>query len=246
MASDDSTTTDPVADLFEEGEESSAPLEEPPLDHADPNRLTTGIDTLDRHLQGGIPPGRLLTIVAPADTQSELLVKQLAACHDCLYLSTLRPKWEVEEEVADHVQTATRGEGSVHIEQLNPDGRLDDARRYVEEIEDSSIVVIDSVNELEALEQPRYVRFIDDVKELLWETGSVGVFYGVEEADPPPGRTVTLRRTDLIWQLRRTVSAGEVEHLLVVSKFRGGKALAKPVKLELTDRVGIDTSRDIA
>ena len=52
--------------------------------------------------------------------------------------------------------------------------------------------------------------------------------------------------SDIIWQLRRDVHTTGVEYLLVVSKFRGGCALTEPVKLELTDGIEIDTSRDIA
>lgn len=262
----DAEPTDPLSDLFE----SSAPADdggtsEPaePADDRDPppttdvapvgatagSRLSTGIESLDRALGGGLPPGRILSYVAPPDTQSELLVKHLAAAHDCLYLSTLRPKWEVEEEVTDYVQkTGVDGHerSSVRIEQLRPDSWLEDAREHIMGVADGSIVVIDSVNELEALEKGRYVRFVDDVKRTLWDTGSVGLFYGIDEASTPALRAVTLRRADLIWQLRRSVQPGEVQHLLVVTKFRGGRSLTEPVKLELTDEVRIDTSRDIA
>lgn len=250
----DGTDADPVKDLFEstggekaegpEGAERTRPAVRPSA-----NRMSTDIESIDRYLGGGIPMGRILCFIAPPDTQGELLVKQLAAAHNCLYLSTLRPKWEVQEEVTDHVQKSDRpraGRTSVQIEQLDPDAWLDDARRYVEGIDDNSIVVIDSVNELEALEKARYVRFIDDVKRRLWDTGSVGLFYGIEDDPPPAQRAVTLRRADLVWQLRRSVQPGEVQHLLVISKFRGGRSLTEPIKLELTDGVSVDTSRDIA
>lgn len=249
-------STDPVKDLFQstvpedddEGSSDDVP-ETRPVVQQSTNRMTTDIESIDRLMGGGIPLGRILCFIAPPDTQSELLVKQLAAAHNCLYLSTLRPKWEVQEEVTDHVQQSgsqRAGRTTVRIEQLNPDAWLDDARRYIESIDENTIVVIDSVNELEELEKPRYVRFINDVKRRLWDTGSVGLFYGIEDDPPPAQRAVTLRRADLVWQLRRSVQPGEVQHLLVISKFRGGRSLTEPVKLELTDEVSVDTSRDIA
>lgn len=250
-----------IEDLFATGadsadEEVEEEIDENPEEEAtstippeNTNRLTTGIDALDRNLAGGLPPGRLLTFLAPADTQSELLVKQLAAEHDCLYLSTLRPKWEVEEEVSDFVQRALADRSvvnNVKIEQLKSGDRLDDARQHIQDISDPSIVIVDSINELEDTETDRYVRFLDNVKERLWETGSVGVFFGIESQEVPKNRSITLRRADMIWQLRRSVSAQDIEHLLVISKFRSGRALSEPLKLELTDEVGVDTSRDIA
>ena len=212
---------------------------------ADPDggRLSTGIDELDDRLGGGIPPGRILSFVATADTQSELLVKHLAAQHDCLYLSTLRPKWEVEEEVRDYVQmaAATTGGTSVQIEQLTPDSRLDSARRYVEKLDGRTVVVIDSANELESREKERYVYFIDELKRKLWETGSVGLLYCIEEPEPSEGRDVTLRRADLIWQLRPPDEAEGLNHDLLISKFRSGRALTEPLMLSLTDEVRVES-----
>ena len=205
--------------------------------------LSTGIEELDDRLDGGIPPGRILSFVATADTQSELLVKHLAAQHDCLYLSTLRPKWEVEEEVRDYVQMAAESTGgtSVQIEQLTPDSRLDSARRYVEKLDGRTIVVIDSANELESREKERYVYFIDELKRKLWETGSVGLLYCIEEPEPSEGRDVTLRRADLIWQLRPPDDADGLNHDLVISKFRSGRALTEPLMLSLTDEVRVES-----
>lgn len=248
-------TDDPLAKLFETSqsreaaEDTDGPDGRTPAQPTAANHLTTGIEALDRHLGGGIPPGRIVTYIAPPDTQSELLLKRIAATHNCLYLSTLRPRWEVDEEVKDFVQKAQidgRGNPSVRIEQLDPDAWMTSARDHVDRLEENSVVVIDSINELEELEKGRYVQFVDAVKRRLWDTGSVGLFYGIDEDPSPALRSVTLRRADLIWQIRRSVRPGEVEHLLVITKFRSGRSLTEPVKLELTDEVRIDTSRDIA
>lgn len=239
--------------IFDDDGSTSGPAGSPPLDideAAEPqsiprtSRLTTGVDVLDAYLDGGVPPGRILSILAPPDTQGELLVKHLAATHDCLYLSTLRPKWEVEEEVADFVQRTAVDGGDVtdvRIEQLTPDGRLEDARQYIETMDMSGVIVIDSINEMEQAEPARYTRFIDDVKERIWETGSVAILYGIEDPNPSRGRTITLRRADLVWQLRRSVSAEAIDHQLVFSKFRSGRALAEPIDLELTDDILVDS-----
>lgn len=213
------------------------------------NWLTTGIKDLDRYLSGGLPPGRLIAFEAPTDTQSELFVQQLASEHDSLFLSSLRPGWEVEETVRDHVQRKSQvGDTKVNtkVEYLEPGSRLRQAQEYLDAMSERSIVVIDSADELENEAESHYVDFLDKLKRRLWKTASVGLLHCFERDREQSGRRITLRMADIIWQLRRTVRVSDVEYLLVVSKVRGGHALNEPVKLELTHDVRVDTSRDIA
>ncbi|MEF8780904.1 MAG: hypothetical protein V5A46_09530 [Haloferacaceae archaeon] len=228
-----------------QGEESVR--EDPPKQPAG-NRLSTGIEPLDRELDGGIPPGRLVTFVAPPDAQSELLIKELSTQRDTLYLSTIRPCWEIEEELRDHIQRNhdSGGGGQAQIEQLPSGARLETAREHLESLDNRSLLVVNAVNELEAEAENRYAEFLNAVKQALWDTASIGLFYQIKEDEPPPGRTVTLRRADLVWELHKSMQNTGIENYLEISKFRGGSALRDPIKLKLTDEVEIDTSRDIA
>lgn len=212
------------------------------------NRLSTGIESLDRQLDGGIPPGRLVTLVAPPDTQSELLIKELATERNVLYLSTIRPRWELEEELRDHIQRnhdSGRAD-ETQIEKLSAGARLEEAKGHLDRLENRSLLIVNAVNELEVEAENRYAEFLNAVKEALWDTASIGVFYQVKEDQPSPGRTITLRRTDLVWKLHKSMQNTGIDHYLEISKFRGGSALRDPIKLKLTDEVRIDTSRDIA
>lgn len=212
-------------------------------------RLSTGSDALDRLLGGGIPSGRMITLVAPPETQGELLLKQLAGARSTLYLSTFRPKWEIQEELADYVQNRMTDETppiDLRVESVSPDGLMDSPGPYLDTLGSESNLIIDSIDEFEVEDRSRYVAFLNKVKAALWETGSLGLFYGMEGTRHHPARTLTLKRSDVVWELRRTVRSNDIDHHLVISKFRGGKALTEPVKLVLTDEVRIDTSRDIA
>ena len=51
---------------------------------------------------------------------------------------------------------------------------------------------------------------------------------------------------DAVFRLETEISGDTVSNRLAVPKLRGGRALADTVKLQLTDSVAIDTSRDIA
>ena len=212
------------------------------------NRLTTGITMLDRELEGGIPPGRMLSLVAPPETQSELIVKEMAVSRPTVYISTFRPEWEIREELHDHLQKTDDERligNDLEVSYVDPERLLSDPMEYIGDLPKGSNLIIDSINEFELEDRRRYVEFLNTVKEVLWDTGSVGLFYGIEEATDPPARSLTLKRSDLVWQLERSVKANEIQTSLIISKFRGGKALTEPVKLVLTDDVQVDMSRDI-
>lgn len=250
----DDVSQDPIQDLFAGDEEEldvdGIQFEESTPDQPAGDRLTTGIDILDRQLLGGVPRGRMVALIAPPDTQSELLVKRMVAERRTLYLTTLRPKWEVEEELRDHLQAADLEKSTanqIDVLEVSPSNLLDDPKPVLDKIADQSNFVIDAVNELEQQNSTAYGRFLNAAKRRLWETGSIGLCYGIEvKEEPPAGRSITLRLADLIWQLQMSVNSQSIEHMLIISKFRGGRALTEPTKLVLTDEVQVDTSRDIA
>lgn len=64
--------------------------------------------------------------------------------------------------------------------------------------------------------------------------------------DRPVARSYSLERAEVVWELRERFRPGGIDTYLTVPKFRGGAALADLLKLELTDGVRVDTSRDIA
>lgn len=204
------------------------------------NRLSTGIEELDRALDGGVPPGRLVALVTSPGVQSELLLNRVLAQRDTLYVSTDRPAWEVTKDIEPGL-----GVGDVIVRDSSPEALLDSPASILEEMGVESNLVVDSINELELVSRERYREFISTVKRELFETGSMGILYGVT-VDHQSARDLTLRRADLVWRLQTTTTDTELENRLFVPKFRGGAALTDAVKLELTDEVAVDTSRDIA
>ena len=247
---DSAQTPASLDDLFDVSGVSGGPDDPPDREVENSgNWLSTGIEPLDRYLGGGIPPGRIVAFLSPAQTQGELLLKHIVAQPDSLYLSSLRPRWEVEESVRDFVQRVGEFESNrvdTRVERLEPPNTLQEAGDRIDRLGDRSVLVIDSMEELETDPRDEYAGFLRHVKRRLWDTGSIGLLHCVALDDPPANRPVTLQLADIVLELRRSVQPGGVNYLLVVSKFRGGRALTEPVKLELTETVRIDTSRDIA
>lgn len=203
------------------------------------NRLSTGSEILDRYLEGGLPPGTLVALAAPPDTQSELFLQALAGERQTIYLSAVRPANEIAE-------TLDLPHSELTILQEEPETFLAEPEESFKRIDAQSNVIIDPMNGFETGERRRYVEFLNALKERLRTTESVALLHCIDAENDPTLRSLTLSRADLVWRLHLTLTTLTVDTRLIISKFRGGKAVREPIKLRLTDSVQIDTSRDIA
>ncbi|WP_263020558.1 RAD55 family ATPase [Natronobiforma cellulositropha] len=204
-------------------------------------RLETGIDVLDRKLDGGLPPGCVVAYTADAASQSELLLYELTAARGTLYLTTERS----DHLVRHAIETSKARVGSPTIRYLNAENSLEEASRLVGALPDGANLIIDTVDVLEQAERSRYVSFLNELKMQMLETGSIAILHCLKD-DRPANRSATTHLADIVFDLRTTVGATELENHLTIPKFRGGGAPTEAIKLELSNAVEIDTSRDIA
>lgn len=98
---------------------------------------STGLAELDRKLRGGVPPGSLVVLTAPPDTQSELLLERVAATNDSTYVTTLRE----ESTVADRLPGVTVGRATTDDLLFDPETALD--------VPEEGSLIIDAVTRLE-------------------------------------------------------------------------------------------------
>lgn len=211
-------------------------------------RMATGVPVVDDRLGGGVPPGSMVALVAPPETQSELLLYRLTAQRATLYLSTLRSEASVKEAF----DRSTIDVGNPMVAYAGPDSEFAEIGDVVGRAGTGTNLIVDAVNTLERRDAGDYQDFINKLHTYVRRTGSVALLHchatDAVETDPAAarGREITLGVADAVLELRRTVSGSDVKTALVVSKFRGGRALTEPIKLELTDDVTVDTSRDLA
>ena len=206
------------------------------------DRLPTGVDVLDRRLDGGIPKGSVVQFAADPASQSELLLYELTAARGTLYLTTVRS----ETAVADaFVATRTRV-GNPTVREIDGDAPLDAANRLVGTLPEGANLVIDVLDPLERMDRGRYRRFLNELQTTMVNTGSVAFLHCMKGGNEPENRSMTEHVADVVWDLRTTVRGTDVVNHLAVPKFRGGRALDETVKLKLEESVTIDTSRDIA
>ncbi|WP_227354300.1 RAD55 family ATPase [Haladaptatus salinisoli] len=204
-------------------------------------RLSTGIPVLDRELDGGIPPGSTVALCARPASQSELLLTEFTVSRPTLYLTTDRD----EEAVSGRFRRAP-GRRTPEVRYVPGDAPLEHARRLFRRLPGGSTLVIDSMNLLERQDSSRYRNFLHDLQQHVRGTDGLAVFHCLDGRSVPDRRDVTEHVADVVFQLRTEISGDRVENRLAVPKFRGGRALPETIKLELTESVSIDMSRDIA
>lgn len=204
-------------------------------------RLPTGIDVLDRTLSGGIPAGSVVVLSAAPASQSELLLYELTAPRETLYLTTERSV----AAVRDAFERTHAPTGTPEIESVC-ETPLDGAGLLIERLSRGSTLVIDPVDPLERCDRARYRQFMNDLRTALIDTESVAILHCLSGTNPPGERDLTEYMADVVFSLDTGVSGESIENRLAVPKFRGGRALAETIKLELGEQVRVDTSRDIA
>lgn len=206
-------------------------------------RLETGIDVLDRKLNGGIPPGRIIALSASPASQSELLLYELTDARGSLYLTTRRS----DQAVRDAIESTDAPVGNPTVRDIGGNEPLDQANRLIRALPEGANLIVDPADPLENREPSRYQNFLNDLQTHMVNTGSIAFLHCLDGAnDPPQNRNTTLHMADVVFDLETEVRGTDIENRLSIPKFRGGTALTETIKLELADTVAVDTSRDIA
>ncbi|WP_435064926.1 RAD55 family ATPase [Halobaculum sp. EA56] len=205
-------------------------------------RLPTGIEVLDRRLDGGIPAGSIVLFSADPASQSELLLYELTAARGTLYLTTLRS----DQAVSDAIQRTKSRVGTPTVRDVGGDAPLDAANRLIGALPENANLIVDALDPLERTERSRYRRFLNELQTTMVNTDSVAFLHAMKGGDEPRNRAMTEHVADVVWDLDTQVRGNDVINKLAVPKFRGGRALDETVKLKLEEQVAIDTSRDIA
>lgn len=207
--------------------------------------LRTGVEVLDRKLEGGVPAGSTIALCAHPASQAELFLYELTATRGTLYLSLNR----TESAVATGIERAKTRTGDPTIRDITGDAPIENAAKLVTALPDSSNLIVDPIDvlELDALgDPPRFHNFMNTLQTHITNTGGLAVLHCLDGRSPPELRDHTEHMADLVFRLETTRKGDKIENRLSVPKFRGGKALTDVIKLELADEVEIDTSRDIA
>lgn len=199
----------------------------------DDDLLPTGIDELDRRLGGGLAPGSLVAVVADPASQSEQLLYGATAVRGTLYLSTERSVANIERAL----EAAAPTTGNPTVRRLNGDNRRSAAMDLIEKLPAASTLVVDPVNALESGDRDAYVTFLDDLKEQLVATESIGLLHCLDEPADPDHRTATMHAVDAVLEMETIAPEADssLEHRLSIPKYRAGGRSMEPIELVFGD-----------
>jgi KaiC/GvpD/RAD55 family RecA-like ATPase len=205
------------------------------------DRLPTGIRTLDRKLGDGIPAGNLVALSASPASQSEQFLRDITGSRQTLVVTTRRPRKAVERSM---YRTSPRPE-NVTVREVSGDDPLRETYSLTSMLSGTANVIVDPVDPLERASTERYADFLNAVRKRAHESGSLVFLHCLDGHAVPEQRDVTQYIADVVFELTTTVRGDTIQNRLVVPKFRDGEPFKEPLKLELTNEVSIDTSRDI-
>jgi KaiC/GvpD/RAD55 family RecA-like ATPase len=208
-----------------------------------PGRLQTGIDFLDRKIEGGIPAGSIVVLSASPASQAELFLYELTATRGTLWMSLNRSS----EAVSDSIANTPVETGDPTVRHITGEAPLDNAGKLVSALPETSNLIVDPVDVLEAQEpRSRFRSFLNDLQNHIFNTGSLAIMHCLDGQSVPPLRDTTEHFADIVFHLETDIEGDEIDNRLAIPKFRGGRAPTDTIKLELADEVSIDTTRDIA
>lgn len=206
-------------------------------------RIPTGVSNLDRALGGGIPTGSIITLSVHPASQAELMVHMLSKKRDTYYITTERSR----ESIRYEYHRSPTGADMPTIVELDIGNPLENARDRIELIPEDQFTVFNPINVVESeASKEDYRTFLNELQEHMLDTDGITLLYALDGHSIPDTRDTTLNISDIILDLDTKVDSGEIINELAIPKFRGGRALDETLKLELTETVAIDTSRDIA
>lgn len=210
-------------------------------------RLSTGIDTLDEHLNGGPRPGTLISLTAPSASQAESLLYAFLRERPTLYITTVRR----EDAVRDELEYVLGSDSEFTIVTAGNQHPIRNVNRAIEDANASGTVaeqniIIDTMNALERTgKYNRYLDLLNAIKSYMLRTGGLALFHCIDRESSLPLRELTLAVSDLIMDLDVVVEKNAVENRLTVPKFRSREVVEEVIKLKLGQEALVDTSRNL-
>jgi len=180
-----------------------------------PDRLPTGVDTLDRVLGGGFPPGSVVALVADPGSHAERLLHRVPATRGTLYVSTDRPEPLVAAAVAADPGSAARP--TVRAVGADP---IAETAALLPDLPGGATLVVDAADALEAGNREAYGGFLEALGERMAETGGVAILHCPDRGTATPNRALSQRAADVVVTVGAVASGKQLDQRAVVTKCR--------------------------
>ena len=228
-------------------------------------RLPTGIDILDRNLNGGLPSGALVYFSAYPRSTPEVFLFELTVPRKTFYITTHKNPRYLIRNMAELDFDSTNIEFiNIHEEyydKLLPslsDRRIASKKlmqfldewldNVIESGENNFTIIFDSFSFLLELgiELDSLKRFLDRVYDVIYDNNSVCYLMIVKGMHHESVDNHIQYWCDVIFDIDIERKGDKIVNKLTLPKIRGMAPLTDYIKFRVTDRISIDTSRDIA
>lgn len=204
-------------------------------------RLETGIDNLDRALDGGVESGSIIAVFADPSEQCEPILEEMARKRRTLYITTARRAEDVKRTMRQ--QDMAVGD-SIGVQYVDPtESVIDDTLNLAKKPPKGTNIIIDTIDPIEKAGEERCIKFFQDLKEKVVAIDGLAIVFGMMP-EASGNRRVTEKMADVVLELECNWTKDDKEVFLQMKKQRAGGSL-DPMKLEIGEEVKVDTSRDI-
>lgn len=228
-------------------------------------KLATGIDILDRNLNGGIPLGSLVYFSAYPMSMPDVFMYELSTPRKTYYFTTdkdprhiVRNMVELDFEHSNvefidvHDYYYNKLLSSEKDKQIAASKTIQYMNEYLDMIkyngEKNITIILDSFSFLLDIssDMDTLKRLLDKIYDIVDTNESVCYLMIVKGAHAEPVESRIQNWCDVIFDIDLERKGDKIVNKLTLPKIRGMAPLVEYIKFKVTDRITIDTSRDIA
>jgi KaiC/GvpD/RAD55 family RecA-like ATPase len=229
------------------------------------SRLPTGIDLLDRNLNGGLPDGALVYFSANPKSMPEVFLYELTTPRKTFYVTTHKNPKYIKRNMKEldfnppGMEFLDRHEEYYHKILASTPERLAAGKKLVQFIdgwveglmkkgEKNFTIIFDSFSFLLELgiDVDSLKRLLDKIYDLINDTDSICYLMIVKGMHHESVENQIQYWCDVIFDIDLERKGDKIINKLTLPKIRGMNPIMDYIKFKVTDRISIDTSRDIA
>ncbi|MFO7967900.1 MAG: RAD55 family ATPase [Archaeoglobaceae archaeon] len=223
---------------------------------------STGIDLLDKRIEGGLPEDSLVCIYADPISMPEVFLYQLSSERKAYYVNTSRPLQYIQRNISN-MGFSVKDMGFIDVFSqyyLNEYGQFVLENKYRDkEIFDfiehqlnnlpgeDFNVVFDSISFFMRLDVSRGLKdwLLNKIYLLSKESRNLFYMYLMKGVHPIKITNMVIEISDVVFNIRTEEVGPEVKNILSVPKIRSRSPVKETFKFDIEEGIRIDTSREI-